>query len=88
MATRNKPKRCDFVYQNKKYWFSEGHAVDISDSEDTTAYFIEATLLDYETDKEAPESLWEDEGFLEKHDKALNRIFPNIDSELNWHQFY
>ena len=88
MATRKKPKKADFVHNKKRYWFSDCNAVDISDSDNTTDYFLEATTLDYETDEEAPLELWNDDQFMEKHYNALQRVFPNMESELPWYEGY
>lgn len=88
MATRNKPKKADFVHNKKRYWFSECDVIDISDSEDTTAFFFESTVLDYETDQPVPDTLWEDNEFSDKVDRGQRRAFPNLERELSWEENY
>lgn len=85
---RNKPKRCDFIYKGVRYWLSDCRFVDISDSDDTTAYLTEPEVLEYETDKEPPLELFDDMDFWEKIQNAEARIFPNMESHAPWYQGY
>jgi hypothetical protein len=85
---RNKPKKCDFIYNGVRYWLSECTFVDLSDSEDPTDYMTEPTVLEYETDKEPPLELFDDMDFWEKIHKAEARLFPNMEECAPWFGIY
>jgi hypothetical protein len=85
---RNKPKKCDFIYKGVRYWMSGCDFIDISDSEDTTAFMTEPQILEYETDKEPPLELFDEDEFWEKIHKAQDRLFPNMEQEAPWYQGY
>ena len=88
MAIRKKPKKADFVFEGKRYWIPECEAVDISDSDDPQAFFLQWITLDYETDERAGEDLMGNEEFLDKEYAAIDRLFPHPERELPWYEGY
>lgn len=78
---RDKPKRADFRYKNKRYWVKNYHAVD-SSAEGEIDHWYQYTFLDYDTDEEVDEDIFYEEDFMDKGYKAAERIFPP--SELDF----
>ena len=82
MAARKKPKKADFVYNKKRYWFSDYVIVNVNSHVDPTGHFLEPIVLDYETNKAPLYTLWEDSEFLKKVQDGSRRVLPHAGSPL------
>ena len=83
---RNKPKRCDFRYKDKRYWVKNYTAID-SSSEGEEDHWYQYTFLDYDNDEEVDVDVFYEDEFMDKAHRVARNIFPpsQLDFPSGWY---
>lgn len=74
---RSKPKKCDFVFNGKQYWITDGDWFDVSDGEDTDSWCLECSVAYFDTDEDVSTSKdeWNSEEFQNKAFGKATKLF-------------
>lgn len=73
---RKKPKRCDFLFNKKRYWVSVVEWFDVSDSDNTDDWCLSCNVKNWDTDEDVgiDQEEWNSDEFMDKAFSKAERL--------------